>query len=150
MARADRRNLDLELEEETEAREDHPARRIFSGAKGRSAASKKSGATRSASKSGRRKKVSRVITVEASGIKQAYAASKRSDRDVYDYLKGKQAGGKAVVAGIPEIASSAGVSARQVQISIGRLIQVGLLERLGYDFGNADLSKRGTIYKVIS
>jgi hypothetical protein len=42
------------------------------------------------------------------------------------------------------------ISERQVQISTRRLIEAGLLERVGYDLSNPNRTKRGTIYKVVT
>jgi DNA-binding Lrp family transcriptional regulator len=50
---------------------------------------------------------------------------------------------------IPKIASACNISERQVQISTRRLIDAGLIKRIGYDLSNPDRSKRGTIYKVL-
>jgi hypothetical protein len=49
----------------------------------------------------------------------------------------------------PKIAIACKISKRQVQISTKRLIEAGLLERVGYDFGNPDRTKRGTIYRLL-
>lgn len=75
---------------------------------------------------------------------------KSSDRAVLEYLRelAHSAGGNTCTASIPNIAGGSGVSERQVQISTKRLINAGLLDRMGYDFSNPDLTKRGTIYRV--
>jgi hypothetical protein len=80
------------------------------------------------------------------------AALKRSDKAVLEYLRelAQTADGETCTASIPNIAGGSGVLARQVQISTRRLIEAGLLRRVGYDFSNPDLTKRGTIYEVTS
>lgn len=79
------------------------------------------------------------------------AGLKPSDRAVLEYLRelAHSAGGDMCTASIPNIALGSGVSERQVQISSKRLIGAGLVRRMGYDFSNPDLTKRGTIYKVM-
>lgn len=78
------------------------------------------------------------------------AGLKSSDRAVLEYLRemAHSASGDMCTASIPNIAVGSGVSERQVQISSKRLIGAGLVRRMGYDFSNPDLTKRGTIYKV--
>ena len=74
-----------------------------------------------------------------------------SDLIVLEYLDRlmRKSGGEACTASIPKIAVACGISERQVQISTTRLIGARLLKRLGYDFGNPDKTKRGSIYKVL-
>jgi hypothetical protein len=76
---------------------------------------------------------------------------KRTDRAVLKYLDEitKVGGRDTCTASIPKIASVCKISKRQVQIITKRLIQAGLIERVGYDFGNPDRTKRGTIYKLL-
>jgi predicted transcriptional regulator len=57
--------------------------------------------------------------------------------------------GETCTVSIPKIASACNISERQVQISTRRLIDAGLIERVGYDFSNPDRGKRGTVYKVL-
>lgn len=73
-----------------------------------------------------------------------------SDRAVLSYLHelARAANGDACTASIPKIALACDISERQVQLSTGRLIEAGLLIRVGYDFSNPDRTKRGTVYKV--
>lgn len=73
------------------------------------------------------------------------------DQAVLKYLSElpQDIGRETCTASIPKIASACGISERQVQISTKRLIEVGLLERVGYDFSNPERSKRGSIYKVL-
>ncbi len=80
-----------------------------------------------------------------------YPELKSSDRAVLRHLLDRvQAGnGETCTISIPRIASACGISARQVQISTGRLINARLIERVGYDFSNPDRSKRGTIYRAL-
>lgn len=74
-----------------------------------------------------------------------------TDQTVLKYLSELtlNGGGECCTASIPKIASACCISERQVQISTKRLIDVELLERIGYDFSNPDRSKRGSIYKVL-
>ncbi len=82
-------------------------------------------------------------------LMEVLAGLKRSDRDVFSYLDQLRGGGETCTAGHNAIASATEVSPRQVQTSIARLIGEGLLERIGYDFGNPDRSQRGSIYRVL-
>ena len=50
--------------------------------------------------------------------------------------------------GYPKLAKRCNISAKQTQLSVGRLEKRGLIKRLGSDFGNADISQRGNIYEV--
>lgn len=79
------------------------------------------------------------------------ASLKRTDKAVLKYLvEVTRAGdGETCTASIPKIASACKISKRQVQISTKRLIGARLIERVGYDFGNPDRTKRGTIYKLL-
>jgi predicted transcriptional regulator len=78
-----------------------------------------------------------------------FAALKATDRTVFYYLDRRRGKQKTCTAGHNAIARATNISPRQVQISIDRLIAVGLIERVGYDFGNAVRSHRGTIYKLL-
>jgi hypothetical protein len=75
-----------------------------------------------------------------------------SDITVLRYLDKlmRNSGGEACTASIPKIALACAISERQVQISTSRLIEAKLLSRVGYDFGNPNKTKRGSIYKVLS
>jgi hypothetical protein len=75
----------------------------------------------------------------------------QSDIAVLNYLDKLAREGRrdACTASIPRMADACGISERQVQISVKRLIDAELIERLGYDFSNANRAKRGTIYKVL-
>lgn len=81
-----------------------------------------------------------------------YLPLKSTDQAVLKYLDelSQQSEGETCTASIPRIASSCDISERQAQISIRRLIAAGLLERVGYDLGNPEREKRGTIYKVLA
>lgn len=72
-----------------------------------------------------------------------------SDQATWKYLDELTRSTDTCTASIRKIALACNISERQVQISIGRLIDSGLLKRVGYDFGNPDRAKRGTVYKVI-
>src|SRR5215213_4749281 len=74
-----------------------------------------------------------------------------SDRVVLEYLDAlvQRGEGETCTASIPQISVACDISTRQVQISTRRLIDAGLLLRVGYDFSNPDRTKRGTIYKVL-
>lgn len=74
---------------------------------------------------------------------------KRTDQAVLMYLEELAKDNDTCTASIPRIAGSCNISQRQVQISIGRLIIVGLIKRVGYDFGNPDQAKRGTVFKIL-
>jgi predicted transcriptional regulator len=76
---------------------------------------------------------------------------KRTDKAVLKYRDEitQPSNGEICKASIPQIASACKISKRQVQISTKRLIEAGLIERLGYDFGNPDRTQRGTIYKLL-
>src|SRR3712207_5083781 len=75
-----------------------------------------------------------------------------SDLSVLNYLDrlARETGEGACTASIPKIAMACDISARQVQISVGRLAAARLVEKIGYDLSNADKLKRGTIYKVLT
>lgn len=79
----------------------------------------------------------------------AYSALKRSDLAVWTYLDDLTQGGDTCTASIPKIAGVCKISERQVQISVGRLINSGVIKRIGYDFGNSVREKRGTVFKII-
>jgi ABC-type iron transport system FetAB ATPase subunit len=68
---------------------------------------------------------------------------------VFSYLDQSRGEGDTCTAGHNAIARAAEVSPRQVPICIDRLISEGLIERVGYDFGNPDRSHRGSIYRVL-
>jgi DNA-binding Lrp family transcriptional regulator len=51
---------------------------------------------------------------------------------------------------IPKIANACDISNRQVQISTRRLIEAAYIERVGYDFVNANRAMRGTTYKILT
>lgn len=76
---------------------------------------------------------------------------KRTDSAVLKYLHEitPEGDGATCKASIPKIANACSISERQVQICTNRLIKAGLIERIGYDLGNADRLKRGTIYKLL-
>jgi DNA-binding Lrp family transcriptional regulator len=76
---------------------------------------------------------------------------KRTDKAVLKYLDEitQPSDGRTCTVSIPKIANACKISERQVQISTKRLIEAGLIERLGYDFGNPDRTQRGTIYKLL-
>lgn len=74
---------------------------------------------------------------------------KQTDRAVVKYLNKLARGSDTCTASIPRIAKACDISERQVQVSVGRLISSGLLRRVGYDFGNPDKAKRGTVFKVL-
>ena len=78
-------------------------------------------------------------------------ALKRTDKAVLKYLDEmtRAGNGKICIVSIPKIASACEISRRQVQISTKRLIEAGLIARLGYDFSNPDRAQRGTIYKPL-
>jgi len=86
-----------------------------------------------------------------SQIKQRLAALRPTDRAVLLYLDKLRKDRKSdtCTVSIPAIAAACSISPRQVQVSTGRLIKVGLLKRIGYDFGNIDRSQRGTKYKLL-
>jgi hypothetical protein len=76
---------------------------------------------------------------------------RRTDRGVLIHLSQlqKASGGENCTAGLPGISAGAGVSQRQAQISVNRLIKAGFLRRVGYDLGNPVRARRGTVYKVL-
>ncbi len=74
---------------------------------------------------------------------------KRSDQAVWKYLDELTHGTDICTASIPRIANACNISERQVQISVGRLISCGLIKRVGYDLGNPDRMKRGTVFKIL-
>ncbi|MDQ3816527.1 MAG: helix-turn-helix domain-containing protein, partial [Acidobacteriota bacterium] len=84
-------------------------------------------------------------------IRQRLAELRPTDRAVLLYLNELRKNGKSdtFTVGIPTIAAACSISPRQVQVSTGRLIKADLLERIGYDFGNVDRSRRGTKYKLL-
>lgn len=75
-----------------------------------------------------------------------------TDQTVLEYLDEltMNSNGETCTASIPKIASACNISERQVQISTKRLIDAGLIKRIGYDFSNPDRVKRGTVYKVLT
>jgi hypothetical protein len=93
----------------------------------------------------------RIMLLGEIPSEDGYANLKPSDKAVWRYLDELTLNneGKTCTASIPKIGSTCGISQRQVQISTRRLINAGLLERIGYDFSNPDRKKRGTIYKVL-
>lgn len=74
---------------------------------------------------------------------------KQSDQAIWRHFKELSQEGDVCRASIPKIARACRLSQRQVQISVGRLIEAGLIKRVAYDFGNADRAKRGSIYKLL-
>lgn len=50
--------------------------------------------------------------------------------------------------GLEKLAKHCNIGKRQVSTSVERLEKVGLIERKGADFGNANKAARGTIYKI--
>jgi predicted transcriptional regulator len=78
------------------------------------------------------------------------AGLRQSDKTVWRYLSRLSQGGDVCTASIPKIAQACSLSQRQVQISVGRLIEAGLIRRVGYDFGNPNRARRGSIYKMLS
>lgn len=76
---------------------------------------------------------------------------KPTDHAVLSFLEEliQASGSDTCTASIPSIAAACNISPRQVQISTGRLIEAGFISRIGYDFGNAVRSKRGTKYKLL-
>jgi hypothetical protein len=82
-------------------------------------------------------------------LAETLARLKRTDRAVLLYLDQLRGEGNTCTAGHNAIAYAAEVSPRQVQTCIVRLIEEGLLERIGYDFGNPDRSQRGSIYRLL-
>ncbi len=50
--------------------------------------------------------------------------------------------------GYEAIADRCGICPRQAQICCDRLVAAHILERLGYDAGHPDLTKRGMVYRV--
>lgn len=113
----------------------------------RAPAAKKAGGKARTVKRGRRSEVE-----APSGI---YAALGLPDTDArvlqfLDTMRRAEDGGTSCTVGIPRIAEGSGVSPRQVQISVDRLIEAGYFKRAGYDFGNPDRSKRGATYTKFS
>jgi len=84
--------------------------------------------------------------------RDSYLKLSSSDKSVLNYLHEITQSGNdgTCTISIPKIAEACEISERQVQISTGKLMRARLLERVGYDLGNADRSKRGTVYKVIT
>ncbi|MDT4953733.1 MAG: hypothetical protein QOJ02_1871 [Acidobacteriota bacterium] len=76
---------------------------------------------------------------------------KHSDKAVLKFLEDLTllGGGDTCTASLPSIASACGISERQVQISTKRLIEAKAIKQVGYDLGNPDRTKRGTVYKVL-
>ena len=141
------RRLDLTLDDETGG-EEHVVSSILD-----SATKKGAGKARSSKKAA--KKAARAGKGGKKG-EQAAPKLKKTDQRVLKHLQEMKAAsrknppeGGHCVASIPEIAESCYISPRQVQISTGRLIEAGMLERVGYDFANPDRKSRGTIYKVL-
>lgn len=119
---------------------------VADGIKRRPAA-KKAGGKANVAKRGRR--------AEVEGPSGIYAALGLPDTDArvlqfLDTLRRSEDGGTSCTVGIPRIAEGSGVSPRQVQISVDRLIEAGYFKRAGYDFGNPDRSKRGATYTKFS
>lgn len=77
---------------------------------------------------------------------------KRTDKAVLRYLEriARRNRSSLCKSSLPKIAAACDISARQVQISVGRLIAVRLVERVGYDLRHPDKGERGTIYKVLT
>ncbi len=50
--------------------------------------------------------------------------------------------------GLEKLAKYCNIGKRQVSVSVERLEKIGLIERLGADFGNKNKAARGTIYKI--
>lgn len=69
-----------------------------------------------------------------------HAILKRTDRAVLKYLKelAQLNGNRTCLTSIPKIANACDISNRQVQISTRRLIEAAYIERVGYDFVNAN------------
>lgn len=80
---------------------------------------------------------------------KSFKKLKLTDQAVLVYLEELAKDNDTCTASIPRIASSCNISQRQVQISVGRLITVGLIKRVGYDFGNPDHAKRGTVFIIL-
>jgi DNA-binding Lrp family transcriptional regulator len=76
---------------------------------------------------------------------------KHSDKAVLKFLEdlARHGGGDTCTASLPSIASACRISERQVQISTKRLIEAKAIKQVGYDLGNPDRTKRGTVYKVL-
>jgi DNA-binding Lrp family transcriptional regulator len=85
-------------------------------------------------------------------MKPSTTPLKSTDQAVLKYLYEliQDADSATCVASIPKIAGACSISERQVQISTKRLIEAGMIERIGYDFSNPVRSKRGTIYKILN
>lgn len=81
----------------------------------------------------------------------AYEKLLDTDRRVFDYLMRlcREEGGDTCVTSFPKIHGACAVSLRQAQISTDRLCAAGLVAREGYDFGNLDKSKRGTVFRLL-
>lgn len=147
------RRLDLTLDDETGG-EEHVVSSILD-----SATKKGAGKARSSKKAAKKAaKKSGAGRARRPGKEQELAAwkLKKTDQRVLKHLQEMKAAsrknppeGGHCVASIPEIAEACYISPRQVQISTGRLIEAGMLERVGYDFANPDRKSRGTIYKVL-
>lgn len=84
-------------------------------------------------------------------MKPSIPELKLTDQAVLKYLLEltRAAVSKTCTVSIPKIASVCGISERQVQISTKRLIEAGIIKRVGYDFSNPVRSRRGTIYKIL-
>jgi hypothetical protein len=76
---------------------------------------------------------------------------RQTDDEVFSHLDKLcgENGDRTCIVSLPAIAVACDISERQAQVSTGRLIQAGLLKRTGYDFGNADRSRRGTKYRLL-
>jgi hypothetical protein len=90
-------------------------------------------------------------STKTSRRQRVYESLTFSDLVILQYLfELKCDGGRELcIASIPQISGVCELSERQVQISTRRLITANLLERVGYDLGNPNRKKRGTIYKVL-
>jgi hypothetical protein len=127
---------------------DHPARDIFAGAKRRDRAE-----PRRAKAASSKKRRARASAPGGNGTNGdgALAGLKRTDRRVFESLlkltRGRR--DKTCVVDRTEMSGLADVSERAVWNSYERLIEAGLIERLGYDYSNPDVTKRGTKIKVL-
>lgn len=153
------KKLELELEEESDDQTNgsHPASEMFAAASRTSRKARPRAGGRDGKQAGAvvtsdsvypRKRKPRSKTKRASA-EESYEGITRSDRRVLGFLKKRQGKGESCKASIPNIAEGADVSTRQVQLSTQRLIDAGLLKRVGRDETNPERSERGTIYKVL-
>lgn len=80
-----------------------------------------------------------------------WAMLRQTDNEVFSYLNKLcgENGNRTCTISLPAIATACDISERQAQVSTGRLIKAGLLKRIGYDFGNAVRSQRGTKYRLL-